>query len=91
MIFYEVIRIETNDIPIKIKSLISIRQGTANSINVSPSHYFIGIKSQILYTLSDLLTPLRPCVGSVCFVYWTHLFKECWLSSINQFAFYFAK
>ena len=55
---FEVIRIETNDIPIKIKSLISIRQGTANSINVNPSRYFICIKSRILYTLSDLLTPL---------------------------------
>ena len=37
------------------------------------------------------MTPLWPCVGSVCFVNWTHLFQECWLSSINQFAFYFAK
>ena len=67
MTFYEVIRIETNDMPIKIKSLISIRQGTTNSINVSPNHYFICIKSRILYALSDLLTPLRPCVGSACF------------------------
>ena len=73
------------------KSLILIRQGTTNSINISPIDYFICIKSQILNTLSDLLTPLLPCVGSVCFVYWTHLFKECWLSSINLFAFYFAK
>ena len=55
---YEVIKIETNDIPIKIKSLISIRQGTTDSINVSPNHYFICIKSQILCTLSDLLTHL---------------------------------
>ena len=55
---YEIIRIETNDIPIKIKSLISIRQGTTDSINVSPNHYFICKKILILYTLSDLLTPL---------------------------------
>ena len=55
---YEVIRIETNDIPINIKSLMSIGQGTMNSINISPNHYFICIKSQILYTLSDLLTSL---------------------------------
>ena len=47
MTFYEIIRLETNDIPIKIKSLISIRQGTTNSINVSPNHYFICIKSRI--------------------------------------------
>ena len=57
MTYYEVIRIETNDIPIKIKSLILIKQGTTNSINVSPNHYFICIKSQILYTLSDLFDP----------------------------------
>ena len=88
MTFYEVKRINTNDIPIEIKSLISIRQVTTNSINVSPYHSYIYIKSRILYTLSDLLTPFWPCVGSVCFVKWTHLFQECWLSSINQFAFF---
>ena len=66
MTFYEVIRIEVNDIPITIKSLISIRQGTTNFINVSPNHYFICIKSRILYTLSDLLTPL--CRVSMLFI-----------------------
>ena len=57
MTFYGVIRIETIDILIKIKSLISIRQVRTNSINISPNHYFICIKSRILYTLSDLLIP----------------------------------
>ena len=68
MAFYEVIRIETNDIPIEIKSLISIRQVTTNYINVSPYHYFICIKSRVLYTLSDLLTPfVTLCmVGMLC-------------------------
>ena len=31
---------------VKIKSLISIRQGTTNSTNVSPNHYFICMKSR---------------------------------------------
>ena len=56
--FFEVIRIKTNDIPINIKSLKLIRQGTTNSIDVSPNPYFICLKSRILYTLSDILTPL---------------------------------
>ena len=46
-----------NVIPIKIKSLISIRQVTTNSTNVNPNHYFICIKPWILNTLCDLLTP----------------------------------
>ena len=79
MTFYEVIRIETNDIPIKIKSLISIRQGTMNSINVSPNHYFICKESRILYTLSDLLTLCDAFIPGM-------------LAEFNKpFAFYFAK
>ena len=47
MTFYEVIRIKTNDIPIKIKSLISIRHNEFHQSQTKSSFYMYKITNFI--------------------------------------------